>query len=118
GPRTRLRKRLLRDELLVALVGEALHGITNGQPRHAVDLAARPEPPADDLHHPVARELVAAAPVDVRGAAHRPPQLASKARLFLDLAERALLGRFVGIDLALREGPVVIRGAMHDNDLG
>src|SRR6266550_1775187 len=116
--RPRLGERLLRDERLVALVGEPLHGVSNGQPRHAVDLAARPETPADGLHRPVARELVATAPVDIRGAAHRPAQLASKARLFLDLAERALLGSFVGIDLALREGPVVIRGAMHDDDLG
>src|SRR5437588_1300879 len=109
---------LLSDEGLVALVSEPVRGFRDGQPDHAVDLAARPESPADDLHHPVAGDLVAASSIDVSGAAYGPAQLAPKARLLPDLAQRALLWGLVGVDLALRQRPVVVRGAVHDDDLG
>src|SRR5215467_11705924 len=113
-----LRERLLGDERLVARVREPLHGVRDGKPGHAVDFAARPEPSADDLHHPVADDLVAAAPVDISGAADRTLELAAKAGLFFDLAQRALFGSLVGVDLALGQCPVVVCGSVHDNDLG
>src|ERR1700737_1628028 len=112
-----LRQVLLLHELLVAGVGEALDRIVSRQPLELVDLDPRPETPALGFHQPVASDLVAAAPVDVRSAAEGTLDLTAKAGLLADLAQGAVLGRLVRLDLALGQGPVVVGGAMDDCEL-
>src|SRR5437879_6085579 len=68
---------LLLQQLPVARVGQALDGVGDRQPGQLVDLDAGSEPPALDLHEPVAGDLVAAAPVDVRRASERALDLAA-----------------------------------------
>src|SRR5712691_2002579 len=109
---------LLQEQRLIAAVCQPLDRVFGGQPQQPVDLDPRLEPAALDLHDPVARDLVAAASVDVRGASYRPAELAAKAGLFTDLAQRAVLWRLVGLDLALGQRPVVVSGSVYDGDLG
>src|SRR2546428_12249078 len=92
--------------------------MAQGKPQQLVDLYPRFEASAAHLHHPVARHLVAPATVDVSGTPERPYQVASQARLLAHLTQRAVFGRFVGLDLAFRQSPVVVLGTMDDRDLG
>src|SRR6266849_4046016 len=108
---------LLQEQRLVTTVGQALDCIFDRQPHQLVDLDPRFEPSAARLHHPVAGDLVSTAPVDVRCAAERADQLASQPGLLPDLAQGAVLGALVRLDLALGQGPVVVGGAMNDGDL-
>src|SRR5437867_3375269 len=109
--------KLLLHEQLVVPVRQPLHRVLDRQPEQPVDLDARLEPSAARLHDPVARDLVPAAPVDVRGASQRPPQLAAQSGLLPHLAQRAVLGALVRLDLALGQSPVVVLGAVDYNDL-
>src|SRR6266851_1830170 len=109
---------LLQEQRLVAAVRQPFDRVFDGQPQQPVDLDPLLEPAALDLHHPVARDLVAAAAVDVRGASYRPAELAAKSGLLTDLAQRAVLWRLVGLDLALGQRPVVVSGSVNDGDLG
>src|SRR6266508_2600732 len=93
---------LLLHQQLVMAVGQAPDGTRDGKPHHPVDLDPRLEPPAAHFHDPVAGDLVATPAVDVGRAAERPQKPAPQAGLLPDLAQRAVLGRFVGFDLALR----------------
>src|ERR1700693_4474819 len=117
-PEKRLREVLLDHERLVAPVSQALHRLSDWEPYQFVDLDARAEAATLHLHHPVARNFVSVAAVDVCGAAQRPHELTPEAGLFLDLAQSAVLGSFVRLDLALGQSPIVISGAVDDGDLG
>src|SRR5487761_46254 len=113
----RLGEVLLDDESLVAPVGEPLHRLCDRQPDQLVDLDARAKASAPYFHDPVARNFVAAAAVDVCGAAERPHELALESSLLADFAQRAVLGGLIGFDLALGQRPIVVGGAMDHGDL-
>src|SRR5258708_1614504 len=70
----------------VARVRQAFDRVGDGQPRQLVDFDSGLEASALRLHQPVARDLVAATPVDVSGAPEGPLDLAAKPSLFADLA--------------------------------
>src|SRR5258708_16656105 len=109
---------LLAEEGFVAAVGQALDGVFDCQPEQLVDLDARTEPAALDLHVPVAHDLVATAAVDVGGAAELTAQLAAQARLFSDFAQSAVLGLLIRLDLAFGQRPVVVCGTVDHCDFG
>src|SRR5207245_9635906 len=106
------------EELAVAFVGEDLHRLGHPHPAKLVHLGAGLELAVrDGLHQPVADHLVAAAPVDVRGAAHLPHQLAAEPRLLFGLAQRRVLRRLIAVELALGKRPIVIGGTVNDRQL-
>src|SRR5438046_2798305 len=118
GEGSELLQLLLQKKRPVAGIRQALHRILDLEPLELVDLDPGLEPPAARLHHPVARDLVPTAPVHIRGAAQWAHQLAAKPGLLAHLAQRAVLGRLVRLDLALGQCPVVVGGAVDDRDLG
>src|SRR5690242_2446386 len=109
---------LLQQQRLIAAVRQSFDRVVHREPQQLVHLDAWPEAPAPHLHDPVARDLVAASPIDVRGASERPSELAAQSRLFAHLAQGAVLGRFVRLDLSLGKGPVVVLRPVDDGDLG
>jgi hypothetical protein len=70
------------------------------QPEQVVDLVTRFETPSQRLHQPVAGDLALALAVEVDVAAKRAQQLAAKAGLLFDLAQRGLLRRLTQAELA------------------
>src|SRR4030088_228068 len=109
---------LLDQEGLVSAVAQALDGVLDRKPQQPVDLDPRAEPAALHFHHPVARDLVPPAAVDVCGAAQRALQLTLEAGFLADLAQRAVLSALIRLDLAFGQGPVVVGWAMNHGDLG
>src|SRR5262249_32964405 len=68
-------------------------------------------------HEEVARRLVAAAAVGVPRDADLGAKRAPDPRLLLDLAQRAVLVALARVVLALRKRPVVVSGAVDDENL-
>src|SRR5439155_17401123 len=87
-------------------------------PPELVDLGARRELAGRRRHRPVADDLVAAAVVDVANLGELAVEAAAEAGLLLDLADRRLFERLALVELALREGPVVVLRAVDQGGLG
>src|SRR5712691_6101517 len=105
------------QQLSVARVGQALDRVGDGHPRQLVDLDPGLEASALGLHEPVARDLVAAATIDVGGAPQGPFDLAAKSGLFADLSQGTVLRSLVRLYLAFGQSPVVVGGAVDDYEL-
>ena len=91
-----------------------------GRERHPADLVhlrVRLERTVPDGHRPVANALRPASPVPIPALAELGSEKAVEAGLLGHLAKRALLVRLAGLDLALRQGPVPVAGAMHEENL-
>src|SRR5262249_47585205 len=101
----------------VARVGELATGGRQRHPADLIDLVVRHEPTVTDGHHPVANALVPTPAITVPARAELGPEETVKARLLGDLAERAVLLRLAGLDLALRQRPVPVAGAMDQENL-
>src|SRR6267143_6856637 len=108
---------LLHQEGLVSAVAQSLDRVLDRKPQQLVDLDPRAEAAALHFHHPVTRDLVTPAAVDVRGAAQRALQLTLEAGFLADLAQRAVLSALIRLDLAFGQSPVVVGGAMNHGDL-
>src|SRR3954454_11248076 len=107
----------LRHELAVELVAEHVARVGDGEPAQLVDLVVRRELALLGAHLEVAHELRAVLVVRVGRVAHLAPQRATEPGLLPDLAQRRLLEVLALVELALREAPVVVLGAVHDRDL-
>ncbi len=104
-------------QLPVVLVAEHFRRLAQPHETHLVHLRPRHELALQRLHQPVADHLRPVSGVPVGDLAHEPPELATQPRLLLHLAQGAGLVRLAGIAFALRQRPVVVRGAVHDHHL-
>ncbi len=86
-------------------------------PADLIDFLVRLERAVANGHRPVADTLVAAPPVAIPAGAELGAEKTLEARLLGDLAEGALLVVLPGLDLALRQGPVLVTRPMDEEDL-
>jgi hypothetical protein len=87
------------------------------RPADLVHLLPADELAAERTHREVADVLAPPLLVQVARVRELPADLAAVARLLLDLAKRAFLRALVRKPLALRQAPVVVAGAVDDEDL-
>jgi hypothetical protein len=106
------------DELAVVGVGQQRLRLAERDPAHLVDLVvglARVD--RDGLHEPPANPLGTSLAVDVAVPVELAQQPPADAGLLEDLAQRGLLPGLAPLELALRQRPVVVAGAVHHEHL-
>src|SRR5437870_328293 len=90
--------------------------VTSSHPE--VSSAATIDPSLGSLPVPMNSRERSSTPAPTSGAAERSDQIAAKAGLLADLTQGAVLGAFVGLNLAFRKRPVVVGGAVDNRDFG
>src|ERR687895_2055462 len=105
-----------RSPNAVALVAQELPRLVRIGPAQLVDLLVRGELARQGLHLPVAHELGPALGIGVARAGQLAAEPAAHAGLLLDLPQSRLLEALAGVELALREGPVVVLRPVDQGD--
>jgi predicted enzyme related to lactoylglutathione lyase len=107
-----------RNERPVVLVAEQLARLGRREPAQLVDLVVGDDVArlAVDVHAEPAHELVAALAVDVVRRLELGDDAPANSGLLLDLAQRTGLEALSAVELALRQRPVVVAGAVDHRD--